>query len=137
MACNGSSIDSIRPIAAINAAYRGDQIRIRKPRLSALISYRFQFSALIFGVLLGRADTNVKCNALHDDLPAEITYAIRPSVFRIDKSEKIDSDFAGLIWIGHTRVFGIGTTLQISHGQQLQRAELGPCRASLRCPHCP
>jgi hypothetical protein len=35
------------------------------------ISYRFQFSALIFGVLLRRADTNVECNALHDDLPAE------------------------------------------------------------------
>jgi hypothetical protein len=29
------------------------------------ISYRFQFSALIFRVLLRRADTNVECNALH------------------------------------------------------------------------
>jgi hypothetical protein len=40
------------------------------------ISYGFQFSALIFSVLLGRADANVECNALHDDLPAEITSAI-------------------------------------------------------------
>ena len=43
------------------------------------ISYRFQFSALIFGVLLGRADTNVECNPLHDDLPAEITCAVDPN----------------------------------------------------------
>ena len=40
------------------------------------ISYRFQLSALIFGVLLRRADANVECNPLHDDLPAEITCAI-------------------------------------------------------------
>jgi hypothetical protein len=40
------------------------------------ISYRFQFSALIFGVLLRRADANVECDALHDDLPAKTTYAM-------------------------------------------------------------
>jgi len=39
-------------------------------------SYRFQLSALIFGVLFGGADANLECNALHDDLPAEITSAI-------------------------------------------------------------
>jgi hypothetical protein len=46
------------------------------------ISYRLQFSPLIFGVLLRRADTNVECNALHDDLPAEIIYAIGLKVRR-------------------------------------------------------
>jgi AhpD family alkylhydroperoxidase len=86
------------------------------------VSYRFQFPALIFGVLLRRADPN-ECDALHDGLPAE-DHLCHRSI----ESEKIDSDFAELIWIGHTRVFGIGTTLQISHGQQLQRAELGPSR---------
>src|SRR4029077_7587257 len=53
------------------------------------VSHRFQFSALIFGVLLRRADANVECNALHDDLPAEITCAI--------DSDRLRRGF----WYGH------------------------------------
>jgi hypothetical protein len=33
-------------------------------------------STLIFAVLLRRADPNVECHTLHDDLPAEITFAM-------------------------------------------------------------